>query len=124
VGLGWALAAAYGALFLSGLAILYGTMLAVSSMAFWTVRTEDFMTFWYEVTEFARYPSGIYGPWVKALLTFGVPLLVVTNLPARVLAFGELSPRFLGAPLAGALMIALSSALFRAGLRRYQGAGG
>lgn len=74
-----------------GLAILYSVMIALSSTSIWLGRNQTLYTFWFYITNFYRQPMEIYqqGVWGWMLwgaFTFIVPILLVVNVPARILA--------------------------------------
>lgn len=76
---------------LCGLAILYSVMIALASTSIWLGRNQNLYDFWFYITNFYRYPMEIYqrgrigwGLW--GTFTFLVPVLVVSNVPARILA--------------------------------------
>jgi ABC-2 type transport system permease protein len=75
-----------------GVAILYSLMIALSATSIWLGRNQSLYDFWFYITNFSRYPMEIYGGNVagktlRAAFTFVVPVLVVVNVPARLLAF-------------------------------------
>jgi ABC-2 type transport system permease protein len=53
-------------------------------------RNESLYDFWFYITNFSRYPMEIYkGPFgtpLRGFFTFIVPVLIVVNVPARLLA--------------------------------------
>jgi ABC-2 type transport system permease protein len=74
---------------LCGVAIMYSLMLSLAATSIWLGRNQTLYNFWFYITNFARYPMEIYGSWtspLRILFTFIVPVLVVVNVPARVLA--------------------------------------
>jgi ABC-2 type transport system permease protein len=74
---------------LCGVAILYSLMLSLAATSIWLGRNQTLYNFWFYITNFARYPMEIYGGWTSPLrlfFTFIVPVLVVVNVPARLLA--------------------------------------
>lgn len=74
-----------------GVAILYSLMIALAATSIWLGRNTSLYDFWFYITNFSRYPMEIYdGPWGKPLrlaFTYIIPVLVVVNVPARLLAF-------------------------------------
>jgi ABC-2 type transport system permease protein len=70
----------------------------------------------------ARYPVGLYPGWLRLVLTWVVPVGVMTTVPAQALT-GDPSTGTLvgGVALAAALLVG-TSALFRSGLRHYASA--
>jgi ABC-2 type transport system permease protein len=75
-----------------GVAILYSLMIALSATSIWLGRNQSLYDFWFYITNFSRYPMEIYGRNVagkvlQAAFTFVVPVLIVVNVPARLLAW-------------------------------------
>jgi ABC-2 type transport system permease protein len=73
-----------------GVAILYSLMIALASTSIWLGRNQNLYDFWFYITNFSRYPMEIYqGPFgtpLRRMFTFLIPVLVVVNVPARLLA--------------------------------------
>jgi len=93
-----------------GVAILYSLMIGLAATSIWLGRNQSLYNFWFYITNFSRYPMEIYNQsWGKGLLyafTFVIPVLVVVNVPARILA-RPLSPRgWWEWPLAGFAVLA------------------
>jgi len=79
-----------------GVGILYSLMIALAASSVWLVRNQSLFNFWFYITNFSRYPMEIYqgrfGTPLRRFFTFVVPVLVVVNVPARLLA-KPLDPR-------------------------------
>ncbi len=78
-------------LIVCGVAVMYSVMLALASTSIWLGRNQNLYDFWFYITNFYRYPMEIYqrsgmGWALWGTFTFVVPVLVVSNIPARVLA--------------------------------------
>ena len=115
-----------------GVAIMYSLMICLSATSIWLGRNQTLYNFWFYITNFSRYPMEIYnrgwGRPLFGLFTFVIPVLVVVNVPARLLA-KPLDPR---APwewmlVAWALVATLLSVIagrlvFRLALRSYRSA--
>ncbi|HEV2970800.1 MAG TPA: ABC-2 family transporter protein [Pirellulales bacterium] len=75
---------------LSGVAILYSLMITLAATTVWLGRNQSIYDFWFYITIFSRYPleiySGPFGTPIRILFTFILPVLVVVNVPARLLA--------------------------------------
>ncbi len=76
---------------LCGVLVMYSVMIVLASTSIWLGRNQNLYTFWFYITNFYRYPMEIYqrngiGMALWATFTFVVPILVVSNVPARVLA--------------------------------------
>lgn len=73
-----------------GVTILYSLMISLASTSIWLGRNQTLYDFWFYITNFARYPMEIYhrgwGTPLWGFFTFIVPVLVVINVPARLLA--------------------------------------
>ena len=73
-----------------GVAIMYSLMICLSATSIWLGRNQTLYNFWFYITNFSRYPMEVYNrSWGSALygfFTFVVPVLVVVNVPARILA--------------------------------------
>jgi len=72
-----------------GVAILYSLMITLAASSVWLVRNQSLFNFWFYITNFSRYPMEIYrgdfGTPLRLFFTFIVPVLVVVNVPARLL---------------------------------------
>jgi ABC-2 type transport system permease protein len=79
-----------------GAAILYSLMIALAATSIWLGRNESLYDFWFYITNFSRYPREIYagrfGTPLRVVFTYVIPVLVVVNVPARLLA-RPLDPR-------------------------------
>jgi ABC-2 type transport system permease protein len=73
-----------------GVAILYSVMIALAATSIWLGRNQSLYDFWFYITNFSRYPMEIYdGPYgtpLRRIFTFVVPILVVINVPATIMA--------------------------------------
>ncbi len=112
-------------LFLAGLtagaAILYAILLAFTALVFWGPGVL-FTWVFNGVFQMARYPLGLYPGWLRLLLTWVIPVGIITTVPAGVLT-GVTSTRMLGGMVFFAVVsINAASALFRFGLRHYKSA--
>jgi ABC-2 type transport system permease protein len=74
---------------LCGVAILYALMIALAASSVWLGRNQTLYDFWFYITNFARYPMEIYtgrfGTPLRRVFTFIIPVLIVVNVPARLL---------------------------------------
>ena len=102
--------------------ILYAIIMLLITSAFWFVQLENVMELLFTFYEAGRFPVNIFPAWVRALLTFVVPIAFITSVPASVL-LGRLNGEFVlyAAGVAAALFTA--SALFwRFAVRHYSSA--
>jgi ABC-2 type transport system permease protein len=117
---------------LCGVAILYSLMISLSATSIWLGQNRSLYDVWFYITNFSRYPMEIYsGVWGSPLQwagTFIIPVLVVVNVPARIIArpispSGEtVWPLALFTLLATAGSLVLSRLIFQAALRNYRSA--
>ena len=118
---------------LCGVAILYSLMISLAATSIWLGRNESLYDFWFYITNFSRYPSEIYsgriGTPLRLLCTYLIPVLVVVNVPARILAQPLLlksDPEAKWLPLftavAAVACLALSRWVFYAALKSYRSA--
>lgn len=75
---------------LLGVAILYSVMITLAATSIWLGRNQTLYDFWFYITNFSRYPMHIYkGEWgtpLRQFFTFVIPILVVINVPAGLMA--------------------------------------
>jgi ABC-2 type transport system permease protein len=73
-----------------GVAILYSLMVSLAATSIWLGRNQSLYDFWFYITNFSRYPkeiySGTFGWPLRWFFTFIVPVLIVVNVPARIMA--------------------------------------
>lgn len=119
----------YPLLVLCGVAILYGLIIMLAAATIFMGRNQSLYDFWFYLTNFSRYPAEIYaGPWggpLRALCTFVIPILLVVNVPARVIAkpfAGEAWGPIAGAVVAALAAVVVSRLVFQAALDRYRSA--
>jgi ABC-2 type transport system permease protein len=75
---------------LGGIGILYSLTIVLAAASVWLGRNSSIYDFWFYITTFSRYPMEIYqgpvGGWIRWGFTFMLPILIVVNVPARMLA--------------------------------------
>ncbi len=73
-----------------GVAIMYSLMIALAATSVWLGQNQTLYDFWFYITNFSRYPMEIYqgrfGRPLQIGFTFIIPVLVVVNVPARIMA--------------------------------------
>ena len=101
--------------------VLYAILLAFAGLVFWSPGV--LFTWVFDgLFQLARYPLGLYPGWLRLVLTWVVPVGVMTTVPAQALT-GTLPLGMLAGSLAlAAVLLIGASALFRFGLRRYASA--
>ena len=69
-----------------GILIHYSLMFLLASTSFWTVRAQGIVWGYYNLFNIARLPDGAFQPGVfKAIFTFALPMLLVSNVPVKLL---------------------------------------
>jgi ABC-2 type transport system permease protein len=80
------------ALCVCGIIIHYSLMFLLASVAFWTVRAQGIVWGYYNMFQIARMPDEAFRGIFKGVFTFIIPMLLVSNVPVRVLANKLASP--------------------------------
>ena len=122
----------YIAYIVCGVVLLYSLIICLAATSIWLGRNQSLYDFWFYITNFSRYPMEIYqSGWGVPLwyaFTFAVPILVVVNVPARLLS-QPLVPRqpwewglMAFAPLATIASVFLSRWVFQRALKSYASA--
>lgn len=113
----------FAALVGCGILIHASLMLALSSVSFWTVRAQGIVWGYYNLFNIARLPDEAFRGLFRVMFTFALPMLLVANVPVKLLA------EKLGSPLELALLVGMtvicfvvSEAVWRFSLRRYTSA--
>ena len=113
----------FGALCLVGILIHYSLMFALASISFWTVRAQGIVWGYYSLFNIARLPDSAFRGPFKAVFTFVVPMILVANVPAKVLLEKLRSPFEVLLLVVMMLLCATASELFwRFSVKRYTSA--
>jgi len=70
----------------ASLLIHYSLMLTLSATSFWTVRAQGIVWGYYNLFNIARLPDAAFRGAFKAFFTYALPMLLVANVPAKLLA--------------------------------------
>ena len=106
---------------LAGITLLYSALLAFSALVFWN---SGFLFTWVinDLFRLARYPVGLYPGWLRLILTWIIPVGLMTTIPAQALS-GTLSWGWLLTTLGFTLAVLVGASwLFRQGLKKYTSA--
>lgn len=76
----------------AGILIHYSLMFLLASISFWTVRAQGIVWGYYNLFNIARLPDDAFKGLFRAFFTFAIPMLLVSNVPARLLADKLSSP--------------------------------
>jgi ABC-2 type transport system permease protein len=115
--------AGFLALCLLGVAVHYSLMLLLAAVCFWTVKAQGIVWGYYNLFNIARMPDDAFRGTFKVVFTFALPMLLVSNVPVRLLADKLDSPGPVLLLAGVAVMCFVASELgWRASLRRYTSA--
>jgi len=113
----------------SSAAIFGAVWVATSSLAFWTVDTQQFANaFTYGGNQLTRYPVDLLGGWLRRLATFVVPLAFAAYFPAAYLlgrtdTYGGPPALAWLAPVVGLAAAVLAGGTWRRAVRHYRSTG-
>jgi len=113
----------------SGVAIFGSIWVLTSSLAFWTVETQEIAnSFTYGGNTLTSYPIDVFGSVLRRIVIFVVPLAFVSYLPAADLLDKPVPyglPRGAGwaGPFVAAALVLLARAVWRLAVRHYQSTG-
>ena len=107
-----------------GVAIHYSMMFFLASVSFWIVRSQGLIYGYYSLFNLGRYPDVIFRGTFKFVFSWVIPVIVVTNVPSRILARASENPLpLLGQLAAAALIVLVGTRIFwMSAMRRYSSA--
>jgi ABC-2 type transport system permease protein len=115
--------AGFAALCVVGIGIHYSLMFILATICFWTVRAQGIVWGYYNLFNIARLPDTAFHGAFKAVFTFALPVLLVSNVPTRTLANTLTSWHSWALLLAlGLVWAAISEWFWRLSLRHYTSA--
>ena len=110
-------------LVVAGVLIHYSLMFLLACISFWTVKAQGFVWGYYNLFNIARLPDSAFRGFFKSFFTFVLPMLLVANVPAKLLV------NRLGSPFEIVLLLGMSAACllvseigWRWSVRRYTSA--
>ncbi len=107
-----------------GVAIHYSIMLALAAVSFWIVRAQGLVYGYFNFLNIARFPDVIFPRLFRFVFGWIIPVIIVANIPARLLIkpLGEPAWLMFHLVVAGAIAVALSRFFWLFALRRYSSA--
>ena len=106
-----------------GILIHYSLMFMLAAISFWTVRAQGIVWGYYNLFNIARMPDEAFRGVFKMVFTFVLPVLLVSNVPVRVLAHKLTSPTLWLVLLGMGVVCGVFSEWFwRLSVRRYTSA--
>lgn len=107
-----------------GVTVHYSIMFTLATVSFWIVRAQGLIYGYFNLFNIGRYPDVVFRGIFKVIFSYLIPVIIVANVPVRMLTRALENPLQGLLQLAGAaLFIALASRLFWTfALRRYSSA--
>ena len=107
-----------------GVAIHYSIMLTLAAISFWIVRAQGLVYGYFNFSHIARYPDVIFPRVFKLIFGWVIPVIIVANIPARLLIkpFGGPTWLIFHLVVAGTIAFLLSRIFWRFALRHYSSA--
>ena len=114
----------YGIAVLLGSAVHYSVMFCLAVLSFWIVRAQGLIYGYFNLVNISRYPAEVFGGLFRWIFTWVIPVVVVANFPARILARPTVHPLGLMLELlfVAALAVGFSRLFWLFALRRYSSA--
>ena len=106
---------------IAGAVIVYSFFLILATISFWFVRVENILVIFQSVYEAGRWPVSLYPGWLRYGLTFVIPVAFATTVPAEALTGRLTGEILLGAAGLAVVLLAISRAFWKVGLRHYSG---
>lgn len=112
----------FAAMLALGAVMVYSLWLVMVTLAFWFIKIDNLAELFGVVYDAGRFPISVYRGWLRALLTFVIPIAFITTIPAAVL-LGRLENVDLawGVTLA-ALLFLISNRFWNFAIRNYSSA--
>jgi ABC-2 type transport system permease protein len=107
-----------------GIAIHYSIMLNLAAVSFWIVRAQGLVYGYFNFLNIARYPDVIFPPLFRFIFGWIIPVVIVANIPARLLikSMGQPGWLMLQLVIASTIIFGISRSFWRFALRRYSSA--
>jgi ABC-2 type transport system permease protein len=114
----------YAACVLVGVSVHYSVMCSLSSLCFWIIRAQGLVYGYFNLFNIGRYPDSVYRGPFRMVFSWVIPVILVANVPARILTRGgeyvweTMAPLLFGA----VALLCFTRWLWLRGLRRYSSA--
>jgi ABC-2 type transport system permease protein len=107
-----------------GVAVHYAIMLGLAAVSFWIVRAQGLVYGYFNFMNIARYPDSIFPQLFQIIFGWIIPVVIVANIPARLLikSLGQPVPLMFQLVIASTVIFCLSRAFWRFALRHYSSA--
>lgn len=107
-----------------GILIHYGIMLTFAASSFWMVRSQGLIYGYYSLFNIGRYPDTIYRGAFKLVFSWMIPVIIVANIPARLLIHAAENPWPIMLQLVAATLFIIGATrlMWNSALRHYSSA--
>ena len=107
-----------------GVSIHYSIMFFLSTMSFWIVRAQGLIYGYYNLFNVARYPDVVFHGLFKIIFSWVIPVIIVANIPSRILMRSLEQPSLLLLQLGGAAFLVVTGTrlFWQSALKRYSSA--
>jgi ABC-2 type transport system permease protein len=107
-----------------GVAVHYAVLFGLATVAFWIVRAQGLIYGYYNVFNIARYPDVVFRGIFRVIFSYLIPVIIVANVPTRVLAraFDSPWPGLAQLAAASCFVVLATRAFWHFALRRYSSA--
>jgi ABC-2 type transport system permease protein len=107
-----------------GIAVHYSIMLALAAVSFWIIRAQGLVYGYFNFLNIARYPDAIFPRLFRLIFGWIIPVVIIANIPARLLikSFGQPFPLMLHLVVASTVVFWLSRVFWKFALRHYSSA--
>jgi ABC-2 type transport system permease protein len=107
---------------ISGGLVIYSLWVVLIALTFWFTKFDNNVTILHALLDSGRYPSTVYPVWLRAIVTFVIPVAVATTVPLQALR-GEFGiERVLMFLVVSAVSFLFATQVWKFGVRRYSGA--
>ncbi len=107
-----------------GIAVHYSIMLSLAAVSFWIVRAQGLVYGYFNFLNIARYPDVIFPRLFRIIFGWFIPVIIVANIPARLLikSLGQPLQLMFQLVVASTIVFVLSRAFWRFALNHYSSA--
>jgi ABC-2 type transport system permease protein len=107
-----------------GVCIHYSVMFSLSTLCFWIIRAQGLVYGYFNLFNIGRYPDTVYKGAFRAFFSWIIPVIIVANIPARVITRTADSAAMGMLQMTAATMLALifCRLIWLQGLKRYASA--
>lgn len=114
----------YGCAVGFGVAIHYAIMFFLASASFWLVRSQGLIYGYFSLMNIGRYPDVIFRGLFKFVFSWLIPIIIVANIPTRLLIKASETPLLSLAQLAlvAGIVLVLTRAFWTLAVSRYSSA--